>query len=607
MPIGEQQIQQIPRLEVGSNYWDISGTRYKILEVNIGIGQLRVEVETRSVPHRIDYVWFSIQHFRGLALVSSPPDAPVTVDGSSSITLAGMLDTATSIVSAPGGIINGYVGQTPPPAGDWSVPEMPLEVGWVYRNRRSGNWYYRVTSIDRNLELLEVAALYYLVGGGPAGSIATSQYSFEHFRSIANTIINNLGEIQGEFDRHLNGISTPVGEDCQSPGLANTDSNTDTDSDTDTSSAAEVISKFAVTEPGNVELLLPQIRCGLEFEYHSVDGGEEDITSIEDFAHMAEIGTDSSVRGGELRTLGPRTAKEFLELAKWIGETDFEVGVDTSFHIHLSLPGVQHVYGRRFQSEMYAYLLQKRNWRGRMPDSVRKRTRNKNGGLRWANFLVSNSSKYVAIYKHSLNTWEFRLFGNVSTYEDMERCLHLAVEALQHAYRVKLGLEHSLLHRKGIVEIERIFQRVVSDRKFHHFEKYVSGELPVVASSLESSMLTARVASGIRRAANDAVEFMYGDGPTSETGPPPAATLSEENYRLWTGRGLEYPVPGSIYGTAEVNHTGEYYHSPNGILHILEILGSGNRRIYARSIRDIPGYEVVADPTSPDIQQDIGA
>jgi hypothetical protein len=182
------------------------------------------------------------------------------------------------------------------------------------------------------------------------------------------------------------------------------------------------------------------IRCGFELEFQSVNGvedsGEDDngdaaSPADEISAPHIEVGSDSSVRGGEARTVGALKPTEFMAAATalFTGH-DFEIDTGCSFHIHLSVPGVRHSYGPRLQGEMMAYILENRH---RLPASVQTRLQSK--AVRFCMFHI-DGDKMRAIHGHPQRTWEFRLFGNVDNALDAWKCLLLAIDALRHGYQV---------------------------------------------------------------------------------------------------------------------------------------------------------------------------
>lgn len=149
---------------------------------------------------------------------------------------------------------------------------------------------------------------------------------------------------------------------------------------------------------------------------------------------------DSSVKGGELVVSEPQRPTGFLRHAKHLLRVnDFTVDEGCSFHIHLSVDGVQHMYGERMQAEMLAYLLANTD---RMPEGVQDRLRTH---LHWYSCRITGD-KYCAVHYHKrLGTWEFRLFGNIDNYFDARDCLILAYEAMRHAYRVKFDMAAPLV------------------------------------------------------------------------------------------------------------------------------------------------------------------
>jgi hypothetical protein len=48
-----------------------------------------------------------------------------------------------------------------------------------------------------------------------------------------------------------------------------------------------------------------------------------------------------------------------------------------------------------------------------------------------------------------IGTWEFRLFGNVTTGKEARTSLYLAIDAMRHAYAVRCGLAKSLVPKSG--------------------------------------------------------------------------------------------------------------------------------------------------------------
>lgn len=149
---------------------------------------------------------------------------------------------------------------------------------------------------------------------------------------------------------------------------------------------------------------------------------------------------DGSVEGPEFIVEGNGTdAPDFsILLKKLLKRFKLKVDVGCSFHIHLSVPGIAHTYGPMLQCHMMEYLLLNVS---KVPKCVRDRWKSDVGYFK----PQIDQDKYTFVHFHqSLRTWEFRCFGNVNTVKDGMKCLKLAVEALQFAYKVSLGLEKSL-------------------------------------------------------------------------------------------------------------------------------------------------------------------
>lgn len=145
-----------------------------------------------------------------------------------------------------------------------------------------------------------------------------------------------------------------------------------------------------------------------------------------------EVDTDGSVAGFEIRTTGGLTISEFdTELARAFG-VEHEIDNGCSFHVHVSVPGVQHRYGERFYRALVEWLVDHLD---EVPATVRQRW----AGNRRYFRLVIEQDKFTWVHAHSLGTWEFRCFGRVTNAADGRRCAELAARAMQHAYRVVSG------------------------------------------------------------------------------------------------------------------------------------------------------------------------
>jgi hypothetical protein len=161
-----------------------------------------------------------------------------------------------------------------------------------------------------------------------------------------------------------------------------------------------------------------------------------------------EVGHDGSVQGFEFRTQGPQTIDEFITKVNKVFSMDHEINERCSFHIHISLPDVQHSYGPRLQAAMTEYLLCRI---GEMPASLVSRWQ---GDLGYFKPQISRE-KYVFVNRHQrCGTWEFRCFGNITNAEDAKFCADMAIKALQHGYKVVAKEEELLKDKYNLSESE---------------------------------------------------------------------------------------------------------------------------------------------------------
>jgi hypothetical protein len=145
-----------------------------------------------------------------------------------------------------------------------------------------------------------------------------------------------------------------------------------------------------------------------------------------------ECGKDGSVDGYEFRTIGALTYAQFVIASRAAFSLDHRIDENCSYHIHLSIPGVKHSYGDRFQLALVEYLIENIH---RIPKTVRKRWKNAPQN-QYIKGLLSSKNKYSFVYAHEQGTWEFRCFGNVHNTKDGLTCLNIAIEAMAHAYQV---------------------------------------------------------------------------------------------------------------------------------------------------------------------------
>ena len=163
---------------------------------------------------------------------------------------------------------------------------------------------------------------------------------------------------------------------------------------------------------------------------------------------LVELGGDSSVTGGELRTIGALSPVDFVKAADSIFFENHTVDQNCSFHVHLSIEGIQHSYGKRFQAEMLGYLLLNKN------KTIVDRL-NSSATRYFKTELTEN--KFTAVHFHSvLKTWEFRIFGGIKNKETQKKCLLLAYQAYRHACAHKISLEPSVFGNLSLSAIEEL-------------------------------------------------------------------------------------------------------------------------------------------------------
>ena len=173
-----------------------------------------------------------------------------------------------------------------------------------------------------------------------------------------------------------------------------------------------------------------------------------------DCDYSIDVKGDESVRGGEITPDMPVNPQRALTITEDLFDSnDFEIDTRCSYHIHLSVTGVEHIYGQQLQAEMLAYILD-----SDIPKFLQRRLNSND--RRYCKTLLSKD-KFSAI-NFTGKTWEFRLFGNVSNIKQARWCYRKAVEALRHGYRVKLGMEKSLLDGLTGKDKERLFEKLES-------------------------------------------------------------------------------------------------------------------------------------------------
>lgn len=160
---------------------------------------------------------------------------------------------------------------------------------------------------------------------------------------------------------------------------------------------------------------------------------------------ILQLGSDGTVRGVEVRTVGGLTVKEFIRAAECVfnGGVDHEIDTGCSFHVHVSVVKQPFSYSTKFQWALYEWLM---NHIKEVPASVRRRWMKAaittvDGELGGGYYkLALSKEKYSFVHYHSgFKTWEFRCFGNVKSKKDAIKCMQLALRATMHAIRVTKG------------------------------------------------------------------------------------------------------------------------------------------------------------------------
>lgn len=149
-----------------------------------------------------------------------------------------------------------------------------------------------------------------------------------------------------------------------------------------------------------------------------------------------DIVCDESVSGFELRTNGPKTVTEFEEAAVEAFKLDHNIDTRCSFHIHIKVNGINHTYNRAQRQHIIRYLFKNAH---RLPEGVRQRWADENANYFFLPDDGDDKMNFINFHSRYM-TLEFRCFGNVTTVEEGNLCLELAVEALQDYYANETSL-----------------------------------------------------------------------------------------------------------------------------------------------------------------------
>lgn len=153
---------------------------------------------------------------------------------------------------------------------------------------------------------------------------------------------------------------------------------------------------------------------------------------------LIDVKYDGTVSGFEFTTNGPKDWSGVRRAAAHIFNKklfNHEVGVGCSFHVHVSVPGVQHTYNPALQRHLVEYVLDNQH---RLSEAVRKRFREAPENKHYIQPRLDGDKYRFVHYNSRCNSWEFRCFGNVDNLTDALQCIRLAREAVSYAYRMKL-------------------------------------------------------------------------------------------------------------------------------------------------------------------------
>jgi hypothetical protein len=180
---------------------------------------------------------------------------------------------------------------------------------------------------------------------------------------------------------------------------------------------------------------------------------------VNDQLHVKQ---DSSVSGGEITTKGPNTVAQCLSLTDFIfSNNDLSIDKGCSYHLHFSVEGMNHSYGSHIQSEAMRFLHEQLK-QGKWGDFLEKRLNN----MQHYRPKI-DSDKYTLLnFNGEYNTWEFRIFGNVSNTADAADCFRLAIRSMRHVYQVLEGMKPSL--RQDIAKATGVTPSKVRITDFFH-------------------------------------------------------------------------------------------------------------------------------------------
>jgi len=250
--------------------------------------------------------------------------------------------------------------------------------------------------------------------------------------------------------------------------------------------AAEILTEFAMLNDEIVDLF------NSEKEYTQLSGAMQSV-----IATGLTYERDGSVNGPEIQTVGPNKFRQCLNHSKFLFKNfEFEINEECSFHVHLSIPGIKHSYGRNLQIALMLSVILAPNRPGYIHNRWQHTVENdEDDGESWLEkyFSVSPSTNKNTFVAFRGDTWEFRCFGNVTDVEDAEWCLKTAVKSMQRGYCLLHNIEelpgYAELCRLGNHEIDIILTRLAdnqnADASFLLDIMNVRGHMGIVAGNRE--------------------------------------------------------------------------------------------------------------------------
>jgi hypothetical protein len=185
-----------------------------------------------------------------------------------------------------------------------------------------------------------------------------------------------------------------------------------------------------------------------------------------------EYGTDATVKGPEVRTRGGLPFNHIRSAIKALSKVPMSVDNQCSFHVHFSVSEVAMPrYDKEFHLALYEGLL---NHLHELPQNVKNRIAQKNWRNRYFGFRIC-SDKYAAIAWRS-NTWEFRCFGGVSSYEDQLKCILAAAKSFHWACKAYTGKERRFLTSEDQLTDGSYYSKAI--------DRVVAGKSPTVFTSV---------------------------------------------------------------------------------------------------------------------------